>query len=366
MVEKTYDVRKTDKVHQTNYDPIISCEEFFDKSIPSTLAGKILNIITGNNYSITKWKSMKRFNITWNDKDKKTITYIDFYSLVESLKKNRKFNHQELNLPILPPCWIDKSIEMASPNYFPSNEDESSMTFELGTNFGTMYPIKPNIDREGIISASLLNQVEHNMIIFRNDLIANSKYMFNLEGGIWFGKLLCYLNILVSSLDITLIHLYYKAKFDDEARLKFHWKFDESSIGSSRTTKITDKLKWVHQITGNFLPCLDKELNSFNIIRGVRNHLSHFDPPVFACTIEDLSEWINCSFNIGLLLTKIRESINGNISMNLIELLLQNPVRFEPVDPGKKRYLQTESGYKSCFEQYLPENSVKLQWGKGE
>ncbi len=207
MKEKTYNMQKTTQAHTDNYEPIRFCESFYDNTIPSMLACKILNIITGNAFSISKWKSMKRFDITWNDKIKKHVTNIEFYKVVESLKKNRKYNYTELNLPVLPLCWIDKSLEMAWPNYFPANEDDSSLTFELGTNFGSSYPVKPNIDREGVLSASLLNQVERNMIVFRDDLVLNSKYMFDLDKGIWFGKLLCYLSIYVSSLDMTLIHL---------------------------------------------------------------------------------------------------------------------------------------------------------------
>lgn len=366
MEEKTYNCETTNLAHIGNYNPVRTIDTFFYDWIPSYIATKILNIISGQKNTTTKWKNSKSICIRWSDngiiKEKK----LKYYQLVESLKKNRQYNSKELDLPSIPPSWIDKSIELCLPFYAPCNQDNTSLAMELGTSFGNSYPIKPNIDREGLMSGGLITLVERNLLLFRNELINNSKYIFNLDDGIWFGKLLCYLNMLVSSFDVTMITFYNKAKYDEVARKSFSWIFNEEKIGPSITSRITDKIKWVHAITGNLLPDISKEQNTFNRIRIVRNHLNHFDPPVFACTIEDNAEWINCIFDVAILLTKIREAISASISNSLIEILLQKPVMFEPYDPGKIRYPQTTSGYKSCFEYEEPVDKVTLRWNENE
>jgi len=366
MCEKTYDCNQTEYAHSKDYNPVKSIDGFFYDWIPSYITTKILNSMSEEKKTTTKWKNCKSINFQWEYNGGIKRRTIKYYTIVESLKRNRKYDFTELNLPKLPVSWIDKTIEYCMPFYAPCNQDETSLTTELGTNFGNKYPIKPNIDREGLISGGLINLVERNLLIYRNELIQNSRYIFNLSDGIWFGKLLCYLNLLVSSFDVTMISFYNKAKYDEIARKQLKWNFDESVIGSTITTRINDKLRWVHQITGNLLPDISKELDTFNSIRVVRNHLNHFDPPVFACTIEDNAKWINCIYDIAILLAKIRESINANISEPLIEILLQKPVAFEPFDPGKIRHAQTNSGYKSCFIYEKPKDPVSVVWGEGE
>jgi hypothetical protein len=196
MEEKTYNCERTQLAHVNGvYNPVNITSNFFDNSIPSVLATKILNIICNKNQSASKWKNAKQFTISWNENGKNNKTVLQFYNLVESLKKHRKFINTGLGLPVLPACWLDKSIELSLPFYAPCNSDNSSLTMELNANFGNTYPVKPNIDREGIINSGLINLVERNIVIYRNELISASAQLFDLSNGIWFGKLLCFINL---------------------------------------------------------------------------------------------------------------------------------------------------------------------------
>ncbi|MDR3046366.1 MAG: hypothetical protein LBU51_01975 [Bacteroidales bacterium] len=96
-------------------------------------------------------------------------------------------------------------------------------------------------------------------------------------------------------------------------------------------------MNWIIKITGRRLSNAAHEIEIFNKIKAVRNHLTHFDPPVFAYTIEDVADWLSSINEIGMLLLKIRETLNVNISEQILEMILLPRVKFVPADPGKKQ-----------------------------
>ena len=357
--ELTYDMQYSEKAHGNEYQPLQFNNDFYIKEVPSIISQEILNLLSNNNYSKNKWRSLKTFSIQWKTNDNAINTNISFYKLTELLKSNRKYNNSIFNLPPLPLSWLDKTVEIGIPFYAPCNEEESSLTFSLDSSLGNVYPVKPKIDREGFASGSLQISLEKMLLSYRNELVNTSKEMFTPHDSYWLGKLMNFLNVSVSVVDITLTQLYYKAKYDSKL---FNWKFDELKLGSTISRRITDKIKWIHSITGNHIEDISNELQTFTIIKKVRNHLNHFDPPVFAYTIEDVSTWLNSSYHIAMLLLKIRKSINSHISKILIEILLQPTVRFVPKDPGKPRYPQKNTGYKSCYESSENINGVKINW----
>lgn len=358
--ELTYDMQSSKNAHGNEYQPLQFNDDFYLKEIPSLLAKEILNILTNQNNSKNQWRELKTFSINWKSKNNNDInTNISYYKLTELLKTNRNYNSSLFNLPPLPLSWLDRTLELGMPFYAPANEEKSSLTFSLDSSLGYCYPIKPKIDREGFASGSLQINLENMLLVYRNDVVNYSKHMFMINDGVWLGKLMNFLNVSISVVDITLTQLYYKAKYDSDV---FKWTFNESKIGTTISRRITDKIKWIHSITNNHIDDISKELETFKEIKIVRNHLNHFDPPVFAYTIEDVARWLNSTHDIIMLLWKIRKAINSHLSKKLIEILLQPTVKFVPRDPDKPRYPQVNTGYKSCYEISENKNGVQINW----
>ncbi len=154
-----------------------------------------------------------------------------------------------------------------------------------------------------------------------------------------------YMSTIVSVVDNTLHHLYYRAQFESTTE---GWHFDEGELGHRRGRRLRDKLRWVGQITGLPLNDCQDEIDTFIRIKDVRNHLVHFDPPTLAFTIEDVASWLNATEGIARLLAAIRTRINQPLCDPLIRLLMARPVEWYPSDPGKRRVPQgVDVGYAS-------------------
>ena len=90
-------------------------------------------------------------------------------------------------------------------------------------------------------------------------------------------------------------------------------------------------------------------MESFNVVKNIRNHLNHFDPPLFAYTIEDVASWLSLVNDIGMLLFKIRSKMDICINDQIVELMLLPKVNFVPNHPDTIRYPQKPNvGYQSC------------------
>jgi len=87
-----------------------------------------------------------------------------------------------------------------------------------------------------------------------------------------------------------------------------------------------------------------KEMKSFESLRKLRNHLMHFDPPSLVILLEEATEWLNQVLDIGFFLIKMREAIGIDLSVQLINYILQKEIVFNP----EKR-----------FSKRLPINSIK-------
>ncbi|EPG72441.1 hypothetical protein LEP1GSC058_0203 [Leptospira fainei serovar Hurstbridge str. BUT 6] len=346
--EKTFDTSSTDMLVKGIYSPLAFEEGFYRKDLIKLVTKKILNRISGLDDSISKWNKRGRFNYSGKNLQGQEISGKTSFSEVENiLKKNRQYLHSEGGPPELLPTWMDSSLAVKLNFYFPENGSEKSLTIELNTKGSHNYPILPNIDREGIALSSTLSTLEQMLYSSRTDLVLHAAHMFSNENDYWLEKLITFLNTAVSLIENMLIMLYYKGKHDGQL---FGWKFDEEVVGGTIYVRLVDKIKWIYQITGKHLPDITSEMNALTELKAVRNHLNHFDPPTFACTIEDVANWINKGFLISNLALKIRETTMSSISPNLIKLLLAPPVKYVPHDPGKVRYKQVDSGYRSCFK----------------
>jgi hypothetical protein len=123
----------------------------------------------------------------------------------------------------------------------------------------------------------------------------------------------------VSLVDITLHQFYFRAKFDGAAH---GWHFDDKKVGPRKGIRLMDKFKWIGEITGSPLENAHDELRQFEILKNLRNHLSHFDPPCFAYTLRDVASWLNLIPDLGRLLWKIRKKIGVQLTPPLVKMIL--------------------------------------------
>src|SRR5205085_6350509 len=98
----------------------------------------------------------------------------------------------------------------------------------------------------------------------------------------WVNDMRMLLNDCISLVDVTLHQLYFAAEY----RLKKHWHFDAEKLGQRHGIRISDKFRWIGLITGSPLDNAKSEIDSFNVLRGVRNHLNHFDPPCVVISVD--------------------------------------------------------------------------------
>ena len=125
------------------------------------------------------------------------------------------------------------------------------------------------------------------------------------------------LNECISLVDITLHQLYFAAEY----KLRSNWQFNPNKLGQRHGIRISDKFHWVGLITGKPLNDARDEIDSFNVLRGIRNHFNHFDPPCVAISIDDAADWLNRVPKIGYLIWKIREKLDAQLTPELIEIM---------------------------------------------
>ena len=103
-------------------------------------------------------------------------------------------------------------------------------------------------------------------------------------------------------------------------------------------------------ITGKPLDNVYKEMSSFLILKSIRNHTQHFDPPCFGFTLEEASTWFNMVKDIGILILEIRNRINSTLNTDLIRLILLPNVLFEgDVIFNRPRLEHKNTGYQTTI-----------------
>lgn len=187
--------------------------------------------------------------------------------------------------------------------------------------YGENFPIKPLLDREGVMYNSFHASIAKRIIKLHNDLVSKSNKISDSD---WMFDLISLISSTISMLDITLNQLFIKAEYDPLPG----WEFEKSVVGKRQGRRIIDKLKWVHQITGKPLDNINKERKSLLELKAVRNHTQHFDPPWFGYTIEDVSKWLNLIRDIGLLVLKIRNKIGSEGNERLYEIIALPTVKY--------------------------------------
>lgn len=317
------------------------------KGIITEVGFTVISHFFSNNKSRKKWyKDIKHYNINWQDNtgNKKVSKPINYLIIAKSMREQGTFNPKDFNLPDLECYWLDKSVDV-SINFHKFDVGSSeTLTMADGTpaqQFGDKYPIKPRLDREGHFFTTFQPQLLRRIISNRTLLIEKSDNALHYD---WVLDLRTLVNDTISLLEITLNQIYIKAQFDPLP----DWTFDTEILGGKHGRRLIDKLKWVRQISGNNLN-IESERNSLDRLRELRNHFNHFDPPSLVVTLEEATDWLNQIIDIGLILFKIRKTMNLQISTPLINFLLQKEATFnpEPAFTDRRPLNSQKNGYLS-------------------
>ncbi|EPZ52082.1 hypothetical protein M902_2346 [Bacteriovorax sp. BAL6_X] len=282
------------------------------------LAKYIINTSLNQNYSIGKLKKLGTQSFTWQGKNGTQSGQVEYRFLLNHLHSRRSLDNKKFNFPH-GTNYIDTGVEMSMPQ--PINASDGSVKIGLPlSELGKTFPISPVLNREGLASSNLVNTVCKNIVFLYKQLAVNSHDAVKINSQ-WFLNFRMLINELVSVVDMTLNKMYLLAEYGQVP----NWKFDKSVLGERHGRRFDDKLKWVYQITGVHLPQFKNELDSLKIVKGLRNHLSHFDPPCLSISVEELVKYANYTRDIGLVMWNLRRISNFKLSEPLIEMiLLQN------------------------------------------
>jgi hypothetical protein len=263
------------------------------------------------------------------------------------------FDHESFNL-FKPECqWLDANIHIAQDLHF-VDANGDVLKWRLPTQLGEKFPIVPLLDREGTAFTSFQALLLKRIVALRETVVAESA---NFGSEDWFQNLRAFVTECVSLIDVTLHQLYHKAEHSPLPG----WSFDPSRLGDRHGRRLLDKVKWVYQITRKELHA-PAELEDLKVLKGLRNHLQHFDPPCFCYTLEDVVGWLNLMPSIAELSVKIRDCVGSPISAPLVKMLLAPKVRFVPKYPDRPRVPPLEGhGYASTRPALIPNSSTSPQ-----
>lgn len=335
---------------QPPYRPLRFLPTRHNASLARESASEWLNYYGKVSRSISQWRKLDPINFRWQTPDMQThsVTF-RFDRLVENIIQDVGFVPEHLGIPpnVLTTPWADRSIQF-SMNHIWINPEDKTKTYStiIQGDMGEGFPLKVAIDREGFSFAPLHAFLYKGLLYARNQLVNESEKMFHFNDG-WLQSFFSYFNSCISIVESTLVQIYYKAKYEpDEAGLTF----DVEKMGTTITGRVTEKFDWIRYATGQPLDGAGKELAAFKRLKSIRNHINHFDPPIFGCTTEDLCGWLNLTSQIGSLLWKVRRRLKLPPSKAILSLMFAPEVEFVPSNLNIKRVLQPDSvGYASCI-----------------
>jgi hypothetical protein len=302
----------------------------------------MLNCYSGTTQSVNQYRAMGTIRLSWTDgTGKAEKIFTRFADIVSHIKQTRSF---QLKLPP-PPNWLDLSVAVAKPDGpIVSTDGTKHLPFTLPS-FGKDFPVTPTIDREGAAFSSFHSHIQSNILRLHARVIDACDLAFNLDDMTWFHDLRMLVNECVTAVDMTLHQLYIKAEFGPRPE---GWRFDRAKLGPSHGVRLKDKLKWIGQITGRPLDDARDEVASLTVIKGIRNHWNHFDPPCLAFTMEDVVFWLKRVPDIGRLLWKMRQKMGLPLSGEIVEIIMLPLAVFIAKDPSAPRVPQGDDvGYRS-------------------
>jgi len=311
-----------------------------------------------------KWQKLKPFTIDWKDRQGRhqQSSSLRFDWLVDHLRKHRKLRHDDLGLPTPERTrrnWMDAD-ETYWGHYAPTSNGgtPNTATRTLKMALGQHFPVAPGIDREGFATSSPQLHLQRGLLLARARVLQeapllvpqridrekNEHVQFRFGGNPPLAALMEFFNLCVSIVDITLIQAYYAGYYAPE---ESGLTFSEHAMGPATGRRVWDKLKWVRLLSGNDLNA-PKEMKAFKQLKGIRNHLAHFDPPCFSVTVEDLAGWLSKVPDLAWLLIKIRQCLGLPVSGHIIQMALCPSIVAVPRDPKTTRHPQrSDVGYLS-------------------
>lgn len=302
----------------------------------------------GERKSRRGWQETERKTYPWRNEPGKTepLSYAD----LDTGLRDRGADYLKtvgIDLSQVNGRWLDACLRTTGM-HSPCNEMEASLLIKFDvSHLGRDFPLAPALDREGFAVTSPQSPLLRQLADSWKSVIESADQFVRLDPlpRTQFSILMDMCNSVTSLMDATLIQAYYKAKYDGARAGLF---FDEFSMGSSVARSFDEKLAWLDLIKGTPFQKGQDELSSFNKIRKIRNHLAHFDPPFFAFTVDDLSEWLNCIGWIGLLFVKIRLHLGCCLPDELLSLVLLPHVTTNILNREDGYYPQLrEAGYGS-------------------
>ena len=336
MTEKTkYLLNIGNNISENAHQFLINDKQSYDKSEIRRLSTYIINKYLSKNYVVSKLKKLKSIDFNWvhpKQGEKKGIIRLD--DIYNHILETGSFNHEVFNLPPLENIAFDSSIDLGLPQPLLSTDGKrETAKIRLPLQFGSIFPISPTLDREGFATNNLQTYVLQNVVNLHKMLVDRSYLACSIRNE-WFINFRMLLNECVSSIDMHLHQIYFLAEYRSN---EFGWKFNKAELGARHGQRVMDKFKWVGKITGNPLDDSRDEVKGFRVIKDLRNHLSHFDPPCFCCTLEEVKNWFNLIPDIGRLLWKIRQKLGIQLNVPIVELIMLPRVCFEPMNPSADR-----------------------------
>ncbi len=292
------------------------------------VASMLINIFFNNKQSIRKWRDDRQlYQISWTDRNQQPQKSdpINYLIIAKFTRENGFFSTKAFNLPDLECFWLDFSLNYKINWHLFDHTAPTGLFIEDGVSqqqYGKNYPVVPKLNREGHSFTTLQPQLLNRIMQLRHELIEKSETA--LEDS-WFFDLRALIIDTVSIVEITLHQLYTKAEYDP----LLHWTFDKQKLGEKHGRRFIDKLGWVYEIAGQHLGA-EKYLHGVNNLRELRNHMMHFDPPSLVIPIEEAILWLNQIIDVGYLLIKIRNAIGVEVSLQLMNFILQKEAIFNP------------------------------------
>lgn len=181
------------------------------------------------NQKAEKWKKDKREFTAYNNDLKRQSKPFNYLSISKFIRENQHFDHNYFDLYWLHECWLDHSNNQRM-TFHRNINGESWINFmegDLDKLYNGKFPIKPQIDREGLLLSSFFEPIIDRIIKTRIKLVENSEKALTLD---WLFDLKNLINDSISSIDILLNTIYTKAELDPLE----HWKFNKIQQNSIR------------------------------------------------------------------------------------------------------------------------------------
>lgn len=295
----------------------------------------ICNQIFNRELSLNQWRKDKNlYNIHGKDIANIDITSkpVNYIEIAKYIREEGYFDTEVFQLPVFKCFWLDSTFEAKINFHVHDHTAPEGLTIADGYTkqiYGEDYPITPKLIREGHTYTSLQPQLLYRIVKCRTKLINNSHEALTDD---WFFDLRALISDSISLIEITLHQIYIKAQYNPLP----NWNFDEKKLGVRHGRKFDDKIGWIYKISGNHLGA-ENYMQNVNNLRELRNHMMHFDPPHLVITIEEATIWLNQIIDIGWLLIKIRKAVGAELSVPLINFILQKEAIFNAEEHCLKR-----------------------------